>query len=179
MSLYPQRPGEPNCRDFLRTGRCKYGESCKYHHPEGGTQTNDPNEPPFPIRPDEPLCQYYLKNGTCKFGQACKFHHPPHLMGKPRTIYASSSINVNPSEMVAVPNEVGLVLPQRPAEPDCLYFLKHGRCKYGSTCKYHHPMNTSSPVNVNNDPVRYAMYAVPNTTCTNVGERARSISTGF
>jgi hypothetical protein len=101
-------------------------------------------------------------------------------MGKPRTIYASSSINVNQSEMVAVPREVGLVLPQRPAEPDCLYFLKHGRCKYGSTCKYHHPMNTTSPVNINNDPVRYeyAMYAVPNTTGNIGGERARSISTG-
>jgi hypothetical protein len=32
-----------------------------------------------------------------------------------------------------------MLLPQRPNEPDCIYYLKHGRCKYGSTCKYHHP----------------------------------------
>ena len=35
-------------------------------------------------------------------------------------------------------NDLAL-LPQRPGEPDCIYFLKHGRCKYGITCKYHHP----------------------------------------
>lgn len=32
-------------------------------------------------------------------------------------------------------------LPQRPDEADCIYFLKNGRCKYGATCRYHHPMN--------------------------------------
>ena len=26
-------------------------------------------------------------------------------------------------------------------EPDCIYFLRNGRCKYGGTCKYHHPLN--------------------------------------
>jgi hypothetical protein len=30
MAQYPQRSGEAeNCRDYLRTGRCKYGEMCK------------------------------------------------------------------------------------------------------------------------------------------------------
>jgi hypothetical protein len=33
------------------------------------------------------------------------------------------------------------VLPQRESEPDCIYFLRNGRCKYGVTCKYHHPLN--------------------------------------
>lgn len=33
------------------------------------------------------------------------------------------------------------MLPQRPDEPNCIYFLKNGRCKYGSTCRYHHPLN--------------------------------------
>mmetsp|Transcript_9058 Transcript_9058/g.11688 ORF Transcript_9058/g.11688 Transcript_9058/m.11688 type:complete len:103 (+) Transcript_9058:505-813(+) len=70
----PQRVGEPDCRDYLRTGRCKYGESCKYHHPPnvqsgGGIASINPGEPPFPIRPGEPSCQYFLKHGTCKFGE--------------------------------------------------------------------------------------------------------------
>lgn len=169
MSQYPQRPGEPDCRDFLRTGRCKYGDSCKYHHPIGGVKATDPNEPPFPIRPDEPICQYYLKNGTCKFGQTCKFHHPPHMMGKTRSIYSAATTtgvattmatpvvsgmpmalslpntNQGPPRDISIPGKLplGMGLPQRPSEPDCIYFLKHGRCKYGVTCKYHHPIHHS------------------------------------
>lgn len=134
---YPQREGEPECRDFLRTGRCKYGDSCKYHHPIGGSKPpSDPNEPPFPIRPNDPPCQYYLKNGTCKFGQTCRFHHPPHLLGK--TSSPSQKLTIDGHESAMTFGEVEH-LPQRPLEPECLYYLKHGRCKYGTTCKYHHP----------------------------------------
>lgn len=168
MSLYPRRPGEPDCRDYLRTGRCKYGESCKYHHPTGGMQTTDPNEPPFPIRPDEPVCQYYLKNGSCKFGQACKFHHPPHMMGKARPSYAGGiagdpNLNIGPNLNlpydISIPGEgnIGLVSPQRPNEPDCIYYLKHGTCKYGATCKYHHPINAHT---IGAHPARYGSQPV-------------------
>ncbi|KAL3925127.1 MAG: hypothetical protein SGILL_000615 [Bacillariaceae sp.] len=39
-------------------------------------------------------------------------------------------------------NDSGVqILPQRPDEPNCIYFLKNGRCKYGATCRYHHPLN--------------------------------------
>merc|ERR1719148_203985 len=34
------------------------------------------------------------------------------------------------------------LLPQRPGEANCIYFLRNGRCKYGATCKYHHPTNS-------------------------------------
>jgi len=165
MANYPQREGEADCRDFLRTGRCKYGASCKYHHPIGGAKTpNDPSEPPFPIRPNEPPCQYYLKHGTCKFGQTCKFHHPPHVLtggGSGNTVYLSLG-NVNllaqpvgqkcviinnnydsngvGTEYVHNPSLVQL-LPQRPGETECIYFLRNGRCKYGASCKYHHPID--------------------------------------
>ena len=30
---YPERPGEPECTFYLRTGTCKYGLGCKFHHP--------------------------------------------------------------------------------------------------------------------------------------------------
>lgn len=142
MANYPQRNGEPDCRDFLRTGRCKYGESCKYHHPVGGMKARmDPNEPPFPIRPNEPLCQYYMKNGTCKFGQSCKFHHPSQLL--------SSTMLTRICTVCPVSNETYSVecsqkaflqfLPQRPGEPNCTFFMRNGTCKYGATCKFHHP----------------------------------------
>ncbi|XP_034215840.1 zinc finger CCCH domain-containing protein 43-like isoform X2 [Prunus dulcis] len=34
---FPERPGQPVCSYFLRTGDCKFKSDCKYHHPK--TQT--------------------------------------------------------------------------------------------------------------------------------------------
>lgn len=31
--LLPERPGQPDCQHYLKTGECKFGSSCKYHHP--------------------------------------------------------------------------------------------------------------------------------------------------
>lgn len=33
--------------------------------------------------------------------------------------------------------------PDRPGEPDCLYYLRTGMCGYGSNCRYNHPANVS------------------------------------
>lgn len=168
-NTYPQRIGEPECRDFLRTGRCKYGASCKYNHPVGGASAINPNEPPFPIRPGEATCQYYIKNGTCKFGQTCKFHHPPEILlskgnhvctmivgnqqnnssvfpnklmqatGLAKSIEPNSSKNHEGGRQRETTTGETILLPQRPGEPDCIYYLRNGKCKYGATCKYHHP----------------------------------------
>ena len=149
---------QEDCRDFLRTGRCKYGASCKYNHPAnvqsgGGVKAPvDPSEPPFPVRPDEPTCQYYMKHGTCKFGQACKFHHPPQsemaaaLLGGNAVLMNVGRNNEGASQQIVLNSISGTsamalqFLPQRPDEPDCIYFLRNGRCKYGATCRYHHPV---------------------------------------
>mmetsp|Transcript_15718 Transcript_15718/g.23132 ORF Transcript_15718/g.23132 Transcript_15718/m.23132 type:complete len:604 (-) Transcript_15718:236-2047(-) len=165
---YPQKVPEEqveDCRDFLRTGRCKYGASCKFNHPPnvqsgGGMKAPiDPSEPLFPIRPKEPVCQYYMKHGTCKFGQSCKFHHPPQSsMGSPNMMGANAifiprqgndgsslpqHIHLNAGGSENQPSTMMLqFLPQRPDEPDCIYFLRNGTCKYGATCRYHHPVNT-------------------------------------
>lgn len=34
--------------------------------------------------------------------------------------------------------------PIRPGEPACQYFLKHGTCKFGQTCKFNHPPSQKS-----------------------------------
>mmetsp|Transcript_8235 Transcript_8235/g.17134 ORF Transcript_8235/g.17134 Transcript_8235/m.17134 type:complete len:595 (-) Transcript_8235:410-2194(-) len=149
-----------DCRDYLRTGRCKYGASCKYNHPlnvqsGGGMKAPiDPSEPLFPIRYNEPVCQYYMKHGTCKFGQACKFHHPPQVGGTSNVMNGNNTVFVGMptggrkedgvsqvSAMWKNGSDAGVqMLPQRPDEPNCIYFLKNGRCKYGATCRYHHPL---------------------------------------
>ena len=30
---FPERPGEPECQYYMRTGDCKFRSSCRYHHP--------------------------------------------------------------------------------------------------------------------------------------------------
>ncbi|KAE8695775.1 Zinc finger CCCH domain-containing protein 34 [Hibiscus syriacus] len=31
---FPERPGQPECQYYMKTGACKYGSSCRYHHPK-------------------------------------------------------------------------------------------------------------------------------------------------
>lgn len=154
------------CRDYLRTGRCKYGNSCKYYHPPnvqsgGGMKTPlNPTEPMFPIRPNEPACQYFMKHGTCKFGQSCKFNHPTAAQQPQYTAATASPVLVGrrivdtSTQLVALgPPGTELThmmvqfLPQRPDQPDCIYFLRNGRCKYGANCRYHHPIHQPAPGN--------------------------------
>lgn len=118
----------------------------------------NPSEPLFPVRPNEPVCNYYMKHGTCKFGQACKFHHPPqptlhslingdtqvvmNVSNVGRETNAATQLLLSPVGADPTGSQLMLqFLPQRPEEPDCIYFLKNGRCKYGATCRYHHPIN--------------------------------------
>lgn len=30
---FPERPGERDCQYYLKTGDCKFGLSCRFHHP--------------------------------------------------------------------------------------------------------------------------------------------------
>lgn len=31
--LYPERPGEPDCSYYIRTGLCRFGSTCRFNHP--------------------------------------------------------------------------------------------------------------------------------------------------
>lgn len=30
---FPENPGQPECQFYMRTGDCKFGQTCRYHHP--------------------------------------------------------------------------------------------------------------------------------------------------
>ncbi|GER48230.1 zinc finger protein [Striga asiatica] len=123
---YPDRPGEPNCIYFLRTGSCGFGSNCRFNHPSTGGQVYDgKNTSELPERAGQPDCGYYLKTGTCKYGSACKYHHPKD----------------KPSDIVM--NALGL--PMRQGEKSCPYYMRTGSCKYGSACKFHHPQPLEGP----------------------------------
>ncbi|KAL3653915.1 hypothetical protein CASFOL_003596 [Castilleja foliolosa] len=77
--LFPERPGLPECQFYLKTGNCKFGPLCKFHHPrERRIHVLNCVLSPIglPLRPGEPKCVYYSQYGVCKFGPSCKFDHP-------------------------------------------------------------------------------------------------------
>ncbi|XP_038684871.1 zinc finger CCCH domain-containing protein 32 isoform X2 [Tripterygium wilfordii] len=232
---YPERVGEPLCQFYLKTGTCKFGASCKFHHPKhaGGSMSHVPlNTYGYPLRPGENECSYYLKTGQCKFGITCKFHHPqpagrsmpasapqfypsvqspsvpipeqyggastslrvarPPLMpgsyvqgaygpmllppgvvpipgwnpysapvspvlspGAQPGVGATSLYGVTqlssapypslPSSGPSSSSRLEQVFPERPGEPECQYYLRTGDCKFGSSCRYHHPRDRAAP----------------------------------
>ncbi|KAJ4823473.1 hypothetical protein Tsubulata_034633 [Turnera subulata] len=124
-SGYPERPDEPDCIYYLRTGLCGYGSRCRFNHPRDraavlGAARAGGGE--FPERVGQPICQYYMRTGTCKFGASCKYHHPKQ-----------GTDSVSPVSL----NYYGY--PLRPGEKECTYYVKTGQCKFGATCKFHHP----------------------------------------
>ncbi|RDX84197.1 Zinc finger CCCH domain-containing protein 43, partial [Mucuna pruriens] len=79
---FPERPGEPECTYFLKTGDCKFKTNCKFHHPKNRIARLPPcdlSDKGLPLRPDQSVCTHYSRYGICKFGPACKFDHPINL----------------------------------------------------------------------------------------------------
>ncbi|XP_015581492.1 zinc finger CCCH domain-containing protein 43 [Ricinus communis] len=76
---FPERPGQPECSYFMKTGDCKFKSNCKYHHPKNHISKSPPcvlSDKGLPLRPGQNICSYYSRYGICKFGPACKFDHP-------------------------------------------------------------------------------------------------------
>ncbi|KAK9066429.1 hypothetical protein SSX86_013751 [Deinandra increscens subsp. villosa] len=79
VSEYPERPGQPDCSYFMKTGDCKYRASCKFHHPRSRITRTTPSvlsDKGLPLRPDQNICTHYSRYGICKYGPACKYDHP-------------------------------------------------------------------------------------------------------
>ncbi|XP_010524751.1 PREDICTED: zinc finger CCCH domain-containing protein 34-like [Tarenaya hassleriana] len=124
---YPERPDQPDCIYYLRTGACGYGSRCRFNHPQdrgaviGAAARGDAGE--FPERVGQPLCQHFMRTGTCKFGASCKYHHPRQGSS------SSSTVTLN-----------YMGYPLYPGEKECSYYMRTGQCKFGATCRFHHPL---------------------------------------
>ncbi|KAL4581370.1 hypothetical protein LXL04_017584 [Taraxacum kok-saghyz] len=118
---FPDRPGEPDCIFYLRTGMCGYGNTCRFNHPTHIGQLNQHGGGELPERIGEPDCVYFLKTGTCKYGSTCKYNHPRDRRGAGPVVL----------------NMVGL--PMRQEEKACAHYIRTGSCKFGVACKFHHP----------------------------------------
>ncbi|KAI5054883.1 hypothetical protein GOP47_0030028 [Adiantum capillus-veneris] len=77
--IYPERPGEPECKYFIKTGDCKFGASCRFDHPKRRNLLLPHcslSPMGLPQRPGIEPCSFYMQYGTCKFGTLCRFDHP-------------------------------------------------------------------------------------------------------
>ncbi|KAL5540218.1 hypothetical protein UlMin_024018 [Ulmus minor] len=99
------------------------------------------NLPIYPQRPGEKDCAHYMITRNCKFGDSCKFDHP---------IWVPEGGIPDWKEVPPVPSEV---LPERPGELDCPYFLKTQKCKYGLRCKFNHPKDKLAAADSSEDDV--------------------------
>ncbi|KAI3828070.1 hypothetical protein L1987_02166 [Smallanthus sonchifolius] len=134
---YPDRPSEPDCIFYIRTGMCGYGDNCRFNHPTHIGQANQ-LVGELPERVGEPDCVYFLKTGTCKYGSTCKYNHPHDRRGAGPVVL----------------NMVGL--PMRQEEKACPHYIRTGSCKFGVSCKFHHPQPS-----VDGGGVPYASTLVP------------------
>lgn len=57
---YPERPGEPNCVYYIRTGQCGYGLSCRFNHPPDRRQVGFLTKPNRAEMTEEKLCSLWL-----------------------------------------------------------------------------------------------------------------------
>ncbi|PWA64705.1 zinc finger C-x8-C-x5-C-x3-H type family protein [Artemisia annua] len=139
LTGYPDRPGQPDCLYYLKTGMCGYGDTCRFNHPAYNGQ-DDKHGADFPERVGEPDCVYFLKTGTCKYGSSCKYNHP----------------HGGRDACPVVLNTIGL--PMRQGQKSCPHYIRTGSCKFGATCKFHHPQ---LPLDGANTPVSGPMSYAP------------------
>lgn len=123
LGQFPQRPGEPECSFFIKTGDCKFGPTCKFDHPihKAGNELESGKKERLP-------CQFFMKTGTCSYGTTCRFRHTT------KEQLAREGISV----------EDAGPLPRNPDEKECTFFLRTGKCAYGFTCRFDHPPRDES-----------------------------------
>ncbi|KAH9683289.1 zinc finger CCCH domain-containing protein 58 [Citrus sinensis] len=108
---FPERPGQQECQYYMKTGDCKFGSSCRFHHPrELIVPKMDVTLSPFglPLRPGAAPCTHYVQRGVCKFGPACKFDHP---MGMLSYSPSASSLADMPVAPYPVGSSIGTLAP--------------------------------------------------------------------
>ncbi|XP_062207561.1 zinc finger CCCH domain-containing protein 6-like isoform X1 [Phragmites australis] len=102
---FPERPGQPECQYYMRTGDCKFGATCKYHHPRDWSAPKSNymfSSLCLPLRPVSSLnmgaqpCAYFAQNGYCRYGVACKYDHPMGTLGYSSSALPLSDISIAP-----------------------------------------------------------------------------------
>ncbi|KAK9266560.1 hypothetical protein L1049_021493 [Liquidambar formosana] len=115
VSALPERPSEPPCA-YMKTGVCKFGGTCKFHHPKDiqipltGQENGSGEQTATAVKVEgmtgavklgEADCPFYLKTGSCKYGATCRYNHPdrtvfnPHASAIGQAFVASPAASLN------------------------------------------------------------------------------------
>ncbi|XP_063936910.1 zinc finger CCCH domain-containing protein 67-like isoform X2 [Daucus carota subsp. sativus] len=157
--------GEKVCYFYRRTGSCKYGENCRFHHPNptaarglgttlpgrGRSSTRAINEtaffrpviyPPSPFMPIIYLPTPFRRiiyPPTPSAPENAEWNGYQGVLPIPPAL--SMAIPATGSSFYAHPRGQVNVdeYPERPGQPDCSSYLRTGNCKFRSSCRFHHP----------------------------------------
>ncbi|KAJ4764575.1 Zinc finger CCCH domain-containing protein 32 [Rhynchospora pubera] len=137
----PQRPGQAECHNFINKGYCKYGASCRYHHPipfDPNLQRANCVLSPMglPLRQGAQPCNYYAKHGVCKYGPTCKFDHPLGTLSYTPSTSSLSALSDMPVFPVNLPysttptgdNQPDLFSSMEPVSPQLTFPVTVSNC---------------------------------------------------
>lgn len=113
---YPERPGQPDCSFFLKTGDCKFRYYCKYNHPKnrGSIFTSCTlSDKGLPLRP---VMTQFLRLHSKWSNRHCFFFF--FLFYQSMTSF--------------------LFFIEFQDQNICAHYSRYGICKYGPACKYDH-----------------------------------------
>ncbi|KAG6394796.1 hypothetical protein SASPL_145386 [Salvia splendens] len=134
---YPERPDEPDCIYYLRTGICGYGNRCRFNHPRDrsavmGDLRDTGGE--YPERHGEPVC--HDCSTTC--GRECV--NLVHLANiTTQSMELDLHLHSHSIFMVIHCDSCLIGCSSLQGEKECSYYIRTGQCKFGVTCKFHHP----------------------------------------
>ncbi|XP_020673563.2 zinc finger CCCH domain-containing protein ZFN-like [Dendrobium catenatum] len=148
---YPLRQYEVDCKFYLSTGWCKYGKTCKFNHPEPSNsmhwwlsrttpgQTLFPGElTSFNASPHWQVPSSYVQVVYPQgFAQVPSWNTFPYYLNQQQ--YYGNDQFVGSGAAMDPPASYSS-FPVRPDEPDCPFFAKTGSCKFGSRCRFNHPI---------------------------------------
>jgi len=92
-------PRRGDCVFFVHKGWCRYGDSCRLHHPTPGESSMEPASTRSDVVASSKttvVCRYYRQLGSCKYGDRCWFLHsipaaPSTISSSPVALLASTT----------------------------------------------------------------------------------------
>ncbi|GLJ47160.1 hypothetical protein SUGI_0995670 [Cryptomeria japonica] len=152
--IFPERPSQQECQHFLKTGTCKFGAACKFHHPKRTELSGPKSLLPSSENKQHSIGIDFENNVKQLNDQATSTQGSVYSVSKPMP-FASMVPAVQLQATIQ-----NCRFPERPGQPECQYYLKTGDCRFGDGCLYHHPkerfeQSTESMLNPTSLPVNY------------------------